>query len=82
MNTGTGAIMAVPAQDQRDWDFATAYELPIVRTVQPSEGHDEDTAFTGEGPAINSANEQVDLNGLGVAEAKDRIIAVAASRRW
>lgn len=75
MGYGTGAIMAVPAQDQRDWDFATAYELPIVRTVQPSEGHDEDTAFTGEGPAINSANDEVDLNGLGVTEAKDRIIA-------
>ena len=35
MTYGTGAIMAVPAEDQRDWDFATAYGLPIVRTVQP-----------------------------------------------
>ena len=35
---GTGAIMAVPGEDQRDWDFATAYGLPIIRTVQPSEG--------------------------------------------
>src|SRR5690606_27068160 len=34
---GTGAIMAVPGEDQRDWDFATAYDLPIVRTVQPPE---------------------------------------------
>jgi leucyl-tRNA synthetase len=50
---GTGAIMAVPGQDQRDWDFAKAYGLPIVRTVQPPEGF-EGEAYTGDGPAINS----------------------------
>ena len=38
MGYGTGAIMAVPGQDQRDWDFATVYGLPIVRTVQPPDG--------------------------------------------
>ena len=38
MGYGTGAIMAVPGQDERDWEFATAFELPIVRTVQPPEG--------------------------------------------
>ncbi len=75
MGYGTGAIMAVPAQDQRDWDFAVAYDLPIVRTVQPSDGHDESTAFTGDGPAINSANDELSLNGLGVAEAKAAMIA-------
>ncbi len=75
MGYGTGAIMAVPGQDERDWDFATVFDLPIVRTVQPSEGHDEGTAFTGEGPAINSANEQVSLDGLEVAEAKEAITA-------
>ncbi|NHA69329.1 leucine--tRNA ligase [Phycicoccus flavus] len=75
MGYGTGAIMAVPAQDERDWDFATAYELPIVRTVQPPAGHDEDTAYTGDGPAVNSANDEVSLDGLGVAEAKERIVA-------
>ncbi len=51
---GTGAIMAVPAQDERDWEFAEVFELPIVRTVQPSEGFDG-KAYTGDGPAINSA---------------------------
>ncbi|HEU4946222.1 MAG TPA: leucine--tRNA ligase [Kribbella sp.] len=70
---GTGAIMAVPGQDQRDWDFAEKFGLPIVRTVQPPEDYDG-KAFTGEGPAINSANDEVDLNGLGVTEAKARII--------
>lgn len=74
MGYGTGAIMAVPAQDQRDWDFATAYDLPIIRTVQPSEGHDGSTAFTGDGPAVNSSNDEISLDGLGVAEAKARII--------
>ena len=38
MGYGTGAIMAVPGQDQRDWDFAEAYDLPIIRTVQPPDG--------------------------------------------
>ncbi|MGW0552828.1 leucine--tRNA ligase [Streptomyces sp. NPDC002926] len=72
MGYGTGAIMAVPGQDERDWEFAEAFELPIVRTVQPPEGW-EGEAFTGQGPAINSANEGISLNGLGVAEAKARI---------
>ena len=53
MGYGTGAIMAVPGQDQRDWDFAAKYDLPILRTVQPPEGF-EGEAYVGEGPAINS----------------------------
>ncbi len=53
MGYGTGAIMAVPGEDQRDWDFATAYDLPIVRTVAPPDGW-EGEAYTGDGPAINS----------------------------
>ena len=73
MGYGTGAIMAVPAQDERDWAFAEAFGLPIVRTVQPPDGW-QGEAFVGEGPAINSANAEVDLNGLGIAEAKRRII--------
>jgi leucyl-tRNA synthetase len=70
---GTGAIMAVPAQDERDWDFAEAFGLPIVRTVQPSDGF-EGKAYLGDGPAINSANAELDLNGLPVADAKSRTI--------
>jgi leucyl-tRNA synthetase len=72
MGYGTGAIMAVPAQDQRDWDFATTYGLPIVRTVAPPEGWDGE-AYTGDGPAINSHNDEISLEGLGVAEAKRAI---------
>ena len=70
---GTGAIMAVPGQDDRDWEFAEAFGLPIVRTVQPPEGHEG--PFLGEGPAINSANDSVSLDGLGVEDAKATIIA-------
>jgi len=69
MGYGTGAIMAVPAQDQRDWDFAVAFGLPIVRTVDPGEGW-EGEAFTGDGTAINSANSEISLDGLGVTDAK------------
>ena len=71
---GTGAIMAVPGQDQRDWDFATKFDLPIVRTVQPPDGF-EGEAFTGDGPAINSANDAVCLDGLEIDDAKRTIIA-------
>jgi len=72
MGYGTGAIMAVPGQDQRDWDFAEAYGLPIVRTVEPPAGWDGQ-AYTGEGAAINSHNDEISLDGLGVAEAKRAI---------
>ena len=80
MGYGTGAIMAVPGQDQRDWEFATAFDLPIIRTVQPAEGHDLDTAYTGEGPAVNSSNDELSLDGLGVVEAKARITAYLEER--
>ena len=70
---GTGAIMAVPGQDARDWEFAEKFVLPIIRTVQPSEGFDGGP-FLGEGPAINSAHGDLDVNGLGIAEAKAAVI--------
>jgi leucyl-tRNA synthetase len=66
---GTGAIMAVPGQDERDWEFAEVFNLPIIRTVQPPPGW-EGKAYLGDGPAINSEF----LNGLGVVDAKRRII--------
>ncbi len=76
---GTGAIMAVPGQDQRDWDFAQVFGLPVVRTVQPPADW-EGEAFTGEGPAINSANDDIDLSGLPVEEAKRTTIAFLEQR--
>jgi leucyl-tRNA synthetase len=74
MGYGTGAIMAVPAQDQRDYDFAKKFELEIVRTVDPGPDF-EGEAFSGDGAAINSANDSVSLDGMGVADAKKTIIA-------
>src|SRR4029079_11807 len=71
---GTGAIMAVPGQDQRDWDFAMKFDLPIVRTVQPPEGW-EGEAYVGQGPAVNSSNDEISLDGMEVDEAKRTIIA-------
>ncbi|MGH9066147.1 MAG: class I tRNA ligase family protein [Acidimicrobiales bacterium] len=65
MGYGTGAIMAVPAEDQRDWDFAAAYGLPVVRTVTPPEDW-EGEAYAGEGPKVNSGW----MDGLSVPEAK------------
>ncbi|MCZ6507296.1 MAG: leucine--tRNA ligase [Acidobacteria bacterium] len=70
MSYGSGAIMAVPGQDQRDWDFAEQYGLPIVRTVQPPDGFDGQ-AYVGEGPAIHSDF----LDGLEIPAAKARMIA-------
>ncbi len=69
MGYGTGAIMAVPGQDQRDWDFAVKYGLDIVRTVEPPSDW-EGEAYTGEGLTANSGF----LDGLAQAEAKERII--------
>ena len=69
MGYGTGAIMAVPGQDQRDWDFARKYDLPIIRTVRPPEDFAGE-AYIGEGAAINSGF----LDGLNVEDAKARII--------
>ncbi|MEX2323662.1 MAG: leucine--tRNA ligase [Acidimicrobiia bacterium] len=71
MGYGTGAIMAVPGQDERDWEFARLFDLAIVRTVQPPDDFDGD-AYLGDGPAINSGF----LDGLGVEEAK------AETARW
>jgi len=76
---GTGAIMAVPGQDQRDWDFAEKFDLPIRRTVQPPPDFDG-KAFTGSGVAINSSNESVSLDGLEVDEAKSTIIDYLEAR--
>ncbi len=69
MSYGTGAIMAVPGEDTRDWEFAARYGLPIVRTVQPPDGFEGD-AYEGDGPSINSDF----LDGLHIAEAKEAVI--------
>ena len=70
MGYGTGAIMAVPGEDQRDWDFAKTHDLPIVATVKRPDDWVDEQAYTGDGVKINSGF----LDGLGIEEAKRRAI--------
>ncbi|HKQ18339.1 MAG TPA: leucine--tRNA ligase [Candidatus Eisenbacteria bacterium] len=78
MGYGTGAIMAVPAHDQRDFEFATKYRLPIVEVYRPAEGagFDGKAAFEGEGRMVNSA----EFDGLPTPEARKAIVAALAKK--
>ncbi len=69
MDYGTGAVMGVPGEDQRDWEFAEKYGLDIIRTVQPPADF-AGQAYVGDGPAINSGF----LDGMEKSEAIDAII--------
>ncbi len=73
MTYGTGAIMAVPAHDERDWDFAKKFNLPIIEVVAGSPVSVQEAVYTdvATGTLVNSEF----LNGLSVAEAKEKIIA-------
>ncbi len=73
MGYGTGAIMAVPGHDERDWDFARRYELPIVEVVKGGDVTKEAFIDTEEGELVNSSNDEVSLDGLPVDKAIKRI---------
>jgi len=79
---GTGAIMAVPAHDDRDYEFAKKFEVPIIQVVQPPAPEDAERVnrgllcFTGDGTAINSGP----FNGLPTQEFKEKITAWLAQR--
>jgi leucyl-tRNA synthetase len=81
MGYGTGAIMAVPAHDSRDFAFARVFELPVRCVVEPTDGRDADPAtwddafVAGDARIVNSASDVVSLDGLTVAEAKTRMAA-------
>ena len=73
MGYGTGAIMAVPAHDERDWEFATKYHIPIIEVVKPAGNETSDItkeAFSSEGVAVNSDF----INGLKTEKAKKKVI--------
>jgi len=72
MGYGTGAIMAVPGHDQRDWDFARDFELPVVRVID-GPGDLAEQAYVGDGVAVNSSHADLSLDGLSVADAKRTI---------
>ena len=69
---GTGAIMAVPGHDTRDFEFATKFQLPIVQVVQPPSGQNWQ-GYIDDGLAVNSANSEISLDGLPTPEAKRKI---------
>jgi len=82
MDYGTGAVFGVPAHDQRDFEFATKYGLPIRRVVSDGEKtqseYVEEESYTGPGTLVNSHF----LNGMDVADAKREVIRRAESEGW
>jgi leucyl-tRNA synthetase len=80
MDYGSGAVMAVPAHDLRDHEFAQHYQLPILQVIAPFDGKEIDvqlSAFTGEGTLINSG----DLNGLNFEQAFDAIAQILKAKQ-
>ncbi|MBI4546846.1 MAG: leucine--tRNA ligase [Ignavibacteriae bacterium] len=76
---GTGAIMAVPGHDERDYEFARKYNLPIVEVV--AGGDLSKAAFIDDGVNVNSSNDEVSLNGLPTPQAKERMIRWLEQKR-
>mgnify|MGYP006286313047 CR=1 FL=1 len=75
---GTGAIMAVPGHDERDHEFASKFELPIKKVVEPADGSEWDIkkeAFIEKGKAVNSENDELSINGLKTKDAIRKTIS-------
>ena len=70
---GTGAIMAVPAHDTRDFEFATKFNLPIIQVVQPPDPKTDWHGFVDDGTSVNSAGPEISITGLPTADAKRKI---------
>ncbi len=85
MGYGTGAIMAVPAHDERDHEFAQAFKLPILEVVKapadwkPSK---EGEIFSGNGEAVNSSGNELTINGMPTEKAKNTVLEHAEKRGW
>lgn len=76
MSYGTGAIMAVPAHDSRDWEFAKKFDLPIIEVVAGGNVQEEAYTDTADGIIVNSP----EIDGLKVSEAKEKIAAFIEER--
>jgi leucyl-tRNA synthetase len=77
MGYGTGAVMAVPGHDQRDYDFATALDMEIIQVVEPNNPKDADLskeAYAGNGKAVNSSSDMLDINGMKTKDAKKAVV--------
>ncbi len=74
---GTGAIMAVPAHDERDWAFAKQFNLPIIKVVEQKGSNTdiEKAAFTDEGVSVNSTYDDFSISDLPTEEAKQKTIS-------
>lgn len=82
MGYGTGAIMAVPAHDERDFAFAKKFDLDIIPTIEPTEADgaptdfdNQESAWTGDGIIVNSERADFSINGLRKQEAIDKVLA-------
>jgi len=72
---GTGAIMAVPAHDERDFDFAKKFNLPVIQVVQPHDPLKDWRGYTDDGISVNSTGPDIFITGLFTGEAKEKITA-------
>jgi leucyl-tRNA synthetase len=70
---GTGAIMAVPAHDTRDFEFAKKFDLPVIQVVQPPDPTMDWQGFVEDGTSVNSTGPEISITGLPTAEAKRKI---------
>ena len=77
---GTGAIMAVPAHDTRDFEFATKFNLPIIQVVQPPDPKTDWHGFVDDGTSVNSTGPEISITGLPTVEAKKKITAWLESK--
>lgn len=77
---GTGAIMAVPAHDTRDFEFAKKFDLPVIQVVQPPDPTTDWQGFVEDGTSVNSTGPEISITGLPTAEAKRKITAWLAQQ--